>query len=109
MSATRSFTSLAFVFLLADGKLSSLDELVSTTLPGFAADPQKAKITYRHLLSQTSGIDPKRAGQQGDIEAHNLTVSCLFEPGTGWQYSNDGVDLLAVLAGKLAASRWTNT
>jgi CubicO group peptidase (beta-lactamase class C family) len=103
MSASKSFTSLAFGFLVAEGKLASLDELVSKTLPGLASDPRKAKITYRHLLTQTSGIDPKRAGgSKGDIEAHALEVSCLFEPGTSWQYSNNGVDLLAALAGKLA-------
>ncbi len=104
MSASKSFTSLAYGFLLADGKLASLDELVSKTLPGFSTvDPRKAKITYRHLLTQTSGIDPTRAGgTKGDIEAHGLEVNCLFEPGTSWQYSNNGIDLLAALAGKLA-------
>lgn len=103
MSASKSFTSLAIGFLLAEGKLASLDELVSKTLPGFAQDSRKAKITYRHLLTQTSGIDPKRAGgSKGDIEAHALAVSCVFEPGTSWQYSNNGIDILAALAGKLA-------
>jgi CubicO group peptidase (beta-lactamase class C family) len=104
MSASKSFTSLAYGFLLAEGKLASLDELVVKTLPGFAsADPRKAKITYRHLLTQTSGIDTTRAGgTAGDIEANGLAVSCLFEPGTSWQYSNGGIDLLAALAGKLA-------
>ncbi|MDB4938793.1 MAG: uncharacterized protein JWP87_5765 [Labilithrix sp.] len=103
MSASKSFTSLAYGFLLEDEKLASLDELVSKTLPGFAADPWKAKITYRHLLTQTSGIDPTRAGgSKGDIEANALASKCMFEPGTSWQYSNAGVDLLAALAGKLA-------
>lgn len=103
MSASKSFTSLAYGFLLAEGKLASLDERVVTTLPGFAADPRKAKITYRQLLSQTSGLDPKRAGgSAGDIEANALAVTCVFEPGTSWQYSNGGIDLLAALAGKLA-------
>jgi CubicO group peptidase (beta-lactamase class C family) len=103
MSASKSFTSLAYGFLLDEGKLASLDEPIAKTLPAFASDPRKAKVTYRHLLSQTSGLDPRRAGgSKGDIEAHNLSATCMFEPGTSWQYSNNGIDLLAALAGRLA-------
>ena len=104
MSASKSFTALAFAFLLEEKKLASLDEPVAKIVPGFAtADPRKANITYRHLLTQTSGIDPKRAtGSKRDIEARGIAASCLFEPGSSWQYSNAGFDLLAALAGKLA-------
>jgi CubicO group peptidase (beta-lactamase class C family) len=37
-----------------------------------------------------------------DILAHAERSRCLFEPGTSFQYSNNGVDFLAALAGKLA-------
>lgn len=101
MSASKSFVGLAFGFLLADRKLASLDEPVVKQLPTFAdADPRKASITYRHLLSHTSGLDPTR--DMGDIEAKAIVSRTLFAPGTGWQYNNAGVDLLALLAGRLA-------
>jgi CubicO group peptidase (beta-lactamase class C family) len=101
MSASKSFVGLAFGYLLADRKLASLDEPVVTQLPTFAdVDPRKASITYRHLLSHTSGLDPTR--DAGDIEAKAIESRTIFAPGTGWQYNNAGVDLLAALAGRLA-------
>ncbi len=101
MSASKSFVGLAYGFLLADRKLASLDEPVVTQLPAFAnVDPRKASITYRHLLSHSSGLDQTR--DMGDIEAKALESRTVFAPGTGWQYNNAGVDLLALLAGRLA-------
>lgn len=101
MSASKSFVALAFGYLLADGKLASLDEPVLRQLPTFAdADPRKASITYRHLLSHSAGLDPTR--NTVDIEASAIVSRTVFAPGTGWQYNNAGVDLLALLAGRLA-------
>ncbi len=106
MSASKSIVSLAYGFLLADGKLASLDEKVVNTLPGFAgADARKATMTYRQLLTQTAGIDPSRATREDDIELHGMSARCVFAPGTGWQYANGGVDLLADLAGRLAGKK----
>lgn len=104
MSASKSFVSLAFGFLLTEGKLSSLDQRVETQLPHFSAvDARKAGITYRQLLTQTSGINPGRSpSYQNDLEAFAMGANCSYTPGAGWQYANGGVDLLSVLAGKLA-------
>lgn len=103
MSASKSFVSLAIGLLLGDGKLGSLDDKVEKQLAGFTFhDPRKADITYRQLLSQTSGIDPARANMQGDIEWTAIQAGCVFPPGAGWQYSNGGIDLLGDLAGHLA-------
>ncbi len=103
MSASKSFTSLAYGFLLADGKLASVDETVGKRFPAFASDERKAKVTYRHLLTQTAGLDPMRADlSKSDIYATGIAAKCIFEPGTSWQYSNGGIDMLAALAGQLA-------
>jgi CubicO group peptidase (beta-lactamase class C family) len=102
MSATNSFVSLGYGLLLAEHKLASLDERVTRLVPSYAdVDSRKASTTYRHLLSQTSGIGPGRAGST-DIERYAIQSQALFVPGTGWQYSNNGVDFLAALAGNLA-------
>jgi CubicO group peptidase (beta-lactamase class C family) len=100
MSASKSFVDLAYGFMLAERRLKSLDERVATLLPTFAAvDPRKAATTYRHLLSQSSGLGPWRGTK--DIEAYAIASPAIFDPGTAWQYSNNGVDLLAALAGRL--------
>lgn len=57
-SMTKTWTALAFMQLVDEGKVD-LDEPVRTYLPGFAvADPEaSAKVTPRHLLYHTNGIE----------------------------------------------------
>src|SRR5437763_8992290 len=40
---------------MSDGRISP-DDLASKYIPGWTADPLKAKITIRHLATHTSGI-----------------------------------------------------
>jgi CubicO group peptidase (beta-lactamase class C family) len=57
-SMTKTWTALAFMQLVDEGK-ADLDEPVRTYLPGFTvADPEvSAKVTPRHLLYHTNGIE----------------------------------------------------
>ncbi|WP_067470971.1 serine hydrolase [Nocardia amamiensis] len=57
-SMTKTWTALAFLQLVDEGKVD-LDEPVRTYLPGFeVADPEaSAKVTPRHLLCHTNGIE----------------------------------------------------
>ncbi len=57
-SMTKTWTALAFMQLVDEGKFG-LDEPVRTYLPGFkVADPEvSAKVTPRHLLNHTNGIE----------------------------------------------------
>jgi hypothetical protein len=57
-SMTKTWTALAFMQLVAAGKVG-LDEPVRTYLPGFkVADPEvSAEVTPRHLLNHTNGIE----------------------------------------------------
>jgi len=57
-SMTKTWTALAFLQLVDEGKVD-LDEPVRTYLPGFTvADPEtSAKVTPRHLLYHTNGIE----------------------------------------------------
>jgi CubicO group peptidase (beta-lactamase class C family) len=106
MSASKSFVSLAYGFMLGDHLLASLDEPVVKYDAAFDdVDPRKANVTIRHLLSQTSGLGPWRASVTGggnDIEAYADRSPLLFAPGAGWQYSNNGIDLLSALTSKIA-------
>ena len=80
---------------LKDGKLGAqgLDTLVQPSLPelGVPQSTSKAKawlsqITVRHLASHTAGFD-----KPGGFEP------VLFQPGTGWFYSDGGANWLADL------------
>src|SRR5215467_7372461 len=57
-SMTKTWTALAFMQLVDEGKVG-LDEPVRAYLPGFkVADPEvSAKVTPRHLLNHTNGIE----------------------------------------------------
>jgi CubicO group peptidase (beta-lactamase class C family) len=57
-SMTKTWTALAFMQLVDEGKVD-LDEPVRTHLPGFTvADPEaSAKLTPRHLLYHTNGVE----------------------------------------------------
>jgi CubicO group peptidase (beta-lactamase class C family) len=69
-SMTKTWTALAFMQLVAEGKVG-LDEPVRTYLPGFkVADPEvSAKVTPRHLPNHTNGIEEDYGdpGEEDDV------------------------------------------
>ncbi len=94
MSGSKSVAALAVGMLIAEGKLS-LDTRVSALLPEWKSQGDKAKITIRHLLSHTSGLDPSRADfKNGEtIRAHASAAKLYAPPGSRFQYNNGAVDL----------------
>ncbi len=66
-SGTKSFTGILAMAAIEDGLLSGLDELVSDTINEWKEDSRKSKITVRHLLSLSSGLEPDdpSLGRQG--------------------------------------------
>lgn len=67
-SQTKAWTALAFMQFVDEGKVR-LDEPVRTYLPGFkVADPEvSARVTPRHLLNHTNGIE-EAFGNPGEGE-----------------------------------------
>ncbi len=59
-SGTKSFTGVMAMMAVQDG-LITLDELAGDTLTEWKTDPKKSKITIRHLLTLSSGLDPADA------------------------------------------------
>lgn len=57
-SCTKSFAACMAALAVADGLLTSLDERVSDTIVEWKTDANKSRITYRHLLSMSSGLAP---------------------------------------------------
>jgi CubicO group peptidase (beta-lactamase class C family) len=59
-SGSKSFTGAVAAAAVQDGLLS-WDELASDTITEWKGDPRKSKVTVRHLLSLSSGLDPSDA------------------------------------------------
>jgi CubicO group peptidase (beta-lactamase class C family) len=108
-STTKSFTALAVMQLVEDGKVE-LDAPVQRYLPWFrVADPQaSARITVRHLLNQTSGLPPLSGARPladfddspgaSERQARALSTLELTRPvGSEFQYSNMNYNLLGLI------------
>jgi CubicO group peptidase (beta-lactamase class C family) len=100
MSSTKSVTSLLVGMLIADGRIPGLDTPVSRYIPSWS-EGDKAKVTLRHLMTHTSGLKRRMTRQDGSIgwiEDKNPAVIGLplsWPPGTRFDYSNEGVQLLS--------------
>jgi CubicO group peptidase (beta-lactamase class C family) len=83
-SGTKSFVGPLAIAAQDDGLLS-LDEPVAQTLHEWAADPQRAAITIRQLLTLTSGIEGQ-AQLDPPSYAESVTALVTAAPGTRFQY-----------------------
>jgi CubicO group peptidase (beta-lactamase class C family) len=119
-STSKPMTVTAFMMLVDEGKVS-LDDPVEKYLPEFHGQMVKASkdarapsgspvssalvpanhpILVREILSHTSGLRFKSAAQPGALDTLSLKDSVLsfaaepllFQPGTSWSYSNEGID-----------------
>ena len=108
-SLTKSFTALAVIQLVEEGKVD-LDAPLQNYLPWFTlADPQAAaQITIRHLLIQTSGFSqlPGMLGLANfddsvdavEQQARALAETELARPvGSAFEYSNVNFNLLGLV------------
>lgn len=104
-SLSKSFTALALMQLVEEGKVS-LDAPVHTYVPDFyLADPRGTDITVRELLDQTSGMSdmvfPEKSlpqpGSLAQAVARLHTARLASAPGTVWHYHNPNYQVLARL------------
>lgn len=116
-STSKPMTATAFMMLVDEGKVR-LDDRVEKYLPEYkgqqvqidqgAGQPPKLvppshPITIREILSHTSGLRFRSAQQPGALDllplkdqVHSFAAEpLLFQPGTNWQYSNEGLDTAA--------------
>jgi len=125
-STTKTFTAVAVLQLVAQGRLS-LDDTVEHWLPGVVSGNGNdgSRITVRDLLRQTSGIfdytsDPTVADRiqhhfaavrYDDTPAEQLVAVAMrhppvFAPGSGrWAYSNTNYLLAAMIATKASGGQ----
>lgn len=113
-SMTKTWTALAFMQLVDEGKVD-LDAPVRTYLPGFrVADPDiTARVTPRHLLYHTSGIEENFGdpGQDDDVYermVENIADAPQVQPlGYTHGYSAAlGYAILARIMEVIDAKRW---
>lgn len=121
-SITKTVTASAVMVLADDGRVE-LDEPVAPHLDFPIMGDPGGTITFRHLLTHTSGIsdavyygvDFRRRGADAELSLEELLRDYLAPggrhtgsgnvaqpPGTRWDYSNIGYALLGRLAGEIA-------
>lgn len=107
-SATKQFTATAAVRLAQDGKLD-LDAPISRYLPGVPKECEA--ITTRHLLGHTSGIPGSNVnGDAADIAKalpQFLKGGPKYEPGSHWEYWNQGYAIASEIIAKAAGEPYT--
>jgi len=122
-SVSKTFTSIAILILMEEGKLQLNDE-VKLHLSDFPYD----KIKINDLLTHTSGLPsyPKLLDDYWDVEKQNTQERKIasnkdayklllqyrppvfFEPGEEYRYSNTGYMLLALIVEKVSDTSFQN-
>jgi CubicO group peptidase (beta-lactamase class C family) len=106
MSITKSVLSLAIGSLVDQRKLR-LDQPVSELYPVWRGEP-RGKITLQHLLTHSSGLEEGKTSRdiyaQASFVDFSLRSKLLFEPGTHFEYSNRGANLIAGIVAKASGS-----
>ena len=98
MSATKSIVSLAIGRLVTTGAIRSLDLPVSTWYPEYVGE-RKSRVTLRHLLNHTSGMQANPTTEEiyasPDFVRLALDADVTSEPGTRFFYNNKATNLVA--------------
>ena len=106
MSATKSVVNLAVGRLIDEGKIKSLDQPVADFFPEWRQG-RKRKITIRHLLNHTSGLEDKSTTSEispsPDYVQFALAADLVADPGSRFFYSNKATNLLAGVVLKASA------
>jgi CubicO group peptidase (beta-lactamase class C family) len=115
-SFTKQFTAACIMLLARDGKLR-YDDHLTDFFPEFPAYGKS--ITVRNLLNHTSGLEdygelmmkqypntpPEKVPQildAGVLKLMEQQTAAKFPAGTGWEYSNSGYAVLAMIVEKVS-------
>jgi CubicO group peptidase (beta-lactamase class C family) len=117
-SVTKSITSLVFGIVKSEGYIDSLDERLYSVMPKkFPADTRKRSITFRHLLTMTSGLDFDNdvfsveiyADKPRDPAKYILSKPLYAMPGERFYYRDCDAHLVSCAIGRLTGkseARW---
>ena len=113
-SITKTWTATMVAQLVAEGRLS-YDACVSDLLPGtrLGLDDASDRITVRHLLTHSSGLDGDifdDTGRGDDCVERYVALladaSRTFEPGAAYSYCNSGYVVLGRIIEVLDGRTW---
>ena len=120
-SVTKAVTSALIGIAIDRGLIASVDAPLAGFFPEYAHlfDEQKARITLRHLLTMSSGLewnegqygygdsrnDLIRLFREPDPIAYILSRPAIHEPGTTYYYSGGDVNLLGEVIKKVSGQR----
>ena len=110
-SMAKSINALLVGCALKDGLIKNLDEPVGNYLEEFKQG-DKSKITIKHLLTMSSGIDfkeeyvsplawPAEAYYGTDVTSTVTNVKMKYEPGKIWHYKGGDAQLLGTILKKV--------
>lgn len=113
-SITKTFVATGVMQLWEQGKVD-LDAPVTNYVPYFRIDdPRYTRITVRQMLSHSSGMPDvedyewnKPQNDDGALERYvrslsSMKLKLLFDPGTGFSYSNMAYEVLGDLIAKVS-------
>lgn len=115
-SVSKSFTALAIMQLVEEGKIN-LDDPVQKYLPWFDVKGEgESEITVAHLVYQTSGFNEYQGNEmnlrpaspngleEGVRSLSNIELT--FKPGESWAYSNINYSVLGLLVQEVSGQRY---
>jgi len=106
-SMAKSFTSALIGCAIADGLISSADDPVTKYLPDMK-DPSWSRVTLRHLLDMTSGMDFDEGYKSPFTDAasfyygrnlreRTLALKTKRPPGEKWEYVSGSTQMLGLV------------
>jgi len=109
MSCTKSVVALAIGRLIDTGKIKSVDQPIADFYPEWKQG-SKRKITLRHILNHTSGLQNVSNTSVEIYPSKNFVKLALAAevsdpPGTKFEYNNKAVNLLAGVIQKASGKR----
>lgn len=115
-SVSKSFIALGVMQLVEQGKINLTDP-VQKHIPWFEVSGGKAgEITVAHLLYQTSGFS-EVSGVRANLRPDHpdaleegvralASETLMFDPGSGWEYSNLNYTVLSLLIQEVSGQRY---
>lgn len=114
-SMAKTFVGILIGAAIGDQKIQSIDQPVGDFLPEFK-EGDKAKVTIKHLLTMSSGIDfdedyvnplayPAAAYYGSDLTALTLKYGMATEPGKTFKYLSGNSELLGMIIEKATGKK----
>jgi CubicO group peptidase (beta-lactamase class C family) len=105
-SITKSVVSLAIGKLVADGKITSVDDPVQKYLPEFTGNDRE-KVTLRQVLTHQTGFDPGTnfgldVESTKDFIADAIAQKPVFKSGKEFRYDNRGIQLAGAVVTRVS-------